>query len=72
MNINEKIGKRIIDIRKSQKLTAEKLAWSADLSKSCISYAEKGNYDIKLSTIYSICKAFNMSLAEFFKTFDKI
>lgn len=41
MSINEHIAKRISELRKSKHLTAEKLAWSADLSKSCVSYAEK-------------------------------
>lgn len=41
MNINELVAKRIKAVRKSKNLTAEKLAWTANLSKSCVSYAEK-------------------------------
>ena len=70
MNINEKISQRIKDLRKQRKLTAEKLAWYSDLSKSCITYAEKAQRDIRISTIQSICKGFNISIAEFFSTFN--
>lgn len=47
MNINEHIAKRILALRKEKSFTAEKLAWTADLSKSCVSYAEKGIKDNK-------------------------
>ncbi len=40
-NINKQIAKRIYELRKERNLTAEKLAWTANLSKSCVSYAEK-------------------------------
>jgi len=70
MNINEKISARIKELRKQKKLTAEKLAWYSDLSKSCVTYAEKAKRDIRVSTIEAICKGFNISLAEFFSTFN--
>lgn len=71
MNVNEYVAKRILELRKSKGLTAEKLAWTAELSKSCVSYAEKGQTSIKISTINSICNAMDITLAEFFSTFDK-
>ena len=70
MNINEKISARIKELRAERHLTAEKLAWTADLSKSCVSYAEKGIKDTKISTINAICNALDITLAEFFKIFD--
>lgn len=69
MNINEQIANRIFQLRKEKSLTAEKLAWTADLSKSCVSYAEKGQKDIKISTINSICNALDITLSEFFSVF---
>ncbi len=71
MNINEFVGKRIFELRKDKNLTAEKLAWTAELSKSCVSYAEKGQTSTKISTINAICNAMDVTLAEFFSTFDK-
>lgn len=69
MNINEKISARIKELRAERHLTAEKLAWYSELSKSCVTYAEKAQRDIRISTIESICKGFNISVAEFFSTF---
>lgn len=69
MSINEQIAKRIKNLRKEKNLTAEKLAWYSELSKSCITYAEKAQRDIKISTIESLCKGFNISVSEFFSTF---
>ena len=69
MNINEKVSTRIKELRAEKRLTAEKLAWYSDLSKSCVTYAEKAQRDIRLSTIEAICKGFGISIAEFFSTF---
>lgn len=69
MDINQKISKRIKQLRAAKNLTAEKLAWYSDLSKSCVTYAEKAQRDIRISTIESICKGLNISIAEFFSTF---
>lgn len=70
MNINQQIAKRIKDLRKKNSLTAEKLAWNSELSKSCVAYAENAQRDIKISTVESICKGFDISIAEFFSTFN--
>lgn len=72
MNINEKIANRIKELRKEKKLTAEKLAWSSELSKSCVIYAEKAQRDIKISTIESICKGLDITMADFFSVFDEM
>ena len=72
MNINEKVSTRIKELRAQKHLTAEKLAWYSDLSKSCVTYAENAQRDIRLSTIESICKGFGISIAEFFSTFTEL
>jgi DNA-binding XRE family transcriptional regulator len=61
---------KLKNIRKERKMTAEKLAWRAELSKACVTEAQKGTYDVKISTICAICKALDISLAEFFSTFS--
>lgn len=70
MSINQRVADRIKELRKEKNLTAEKLAWYSGLSKSCVTYAEKAQRDTKVSTIESICKGFDISVAEFFKKFD--
>ena len=69
MDINKLTAERIKALRKEKNLTAEKLAWKSELSKSCVTYAEKAQRDIKLTTIQSLCNGFNISIAEFFSTF---
>lgn len=69
MNINKQIANRIKELRKEKGLTAEKLAWFSELSKSCVAYAENAQRDVKISTIESICRGLNISVAEFFSTF---
>lgn len=69
MNINQQIAKRIKDLRKERALTAEKLAWYSELSKSCVAYAENAQRDIKISTVEALCKGFGISVSEFFSTF---
>lgn len=70
MDIKKKIGERILSLRKERGLTSEKLAWSAELSKACVTEAQKGTYDVKISTLAAICTALDISLAEFFSTFN--
>lgn len=72
MNINELVAKRISELKQKEQLTVEKLAWQGELSKSCVTYALKGKFDIKISTIAGICASLNISLAEFFSTFDEV
>ena len=71
MDINKKVAERLYELRKKSGLTSEKLAWSANLSKSCVSYAQKGTFDTKISSLYAMCKAMNITLAEFFSTFTE-
>lgn len=70
MNLNKKIAMRIKELRAEKQLTAEKLAWFSDLSKSCVCYAEQGQRDTRISTIEAICRGLNISVAEFFSTFN--
>ncbi len=72
MNINELVAKRISELKQKERLTVEKLAWQGGLSKSCVTYALKGKYDIKISTIAGICASLKISPAEFFSTFTEI
>ncbi len=72
MNASKLIAQRILELKKRENLTVEKLAWRGGLSKSCVGYALKGFYDTKISTITGICASLKISLAEFFSTFTEI
>ncbi len=66
MNASKLIAQRILELKKRENLTVEKLAWRGGLSKSCV------GYDTKISTITGICASLKISLAEFFSTFTEI
>ena len=44
MNASKLIAQRILELKKRENLTVEKLAWRGGLSKSCVGYALKGIY----------------------------
>jgi transcriptional regulator with XRE-family HTH domain len=60
------LGARIKQLRKEHKLSQEKLAYSSDISFSQLVRIESGKYNTSISSITSICKAFNITLIDFF------
>jgi len=67
MNLNEKIAKRIIELRTKQGLTLEKLAFISGISKSTLSEIESAKSEVKVVTLYKITEALEISLEDFFK-----
>ena len=67
MNLNEKIAKRIIELRTKQGLTLEKLAFISGISKSTLSEIERAKSEVKVVTLYKITEALEISLEDFFK-----
>ena len=66
MDIKEKIGKRIRELRDFKKISQEKLAELADLDRTYISSVEKGKRNISIENIEKIVKALGFTLQEFF------
>lgn len=64
------LGKHIKELRKEQNISQEQLAFSANVSLSQISKIETGKHNTSFSTLLSICKAFNITIEDFFKGFD--
>lgn len=56
------IGAMLRDTRKRQRLTQEQVANSAGVYRSFISRIESGEYDLKVSTLYKLCKALGVSV----------
>ncbi len=56
-----KVGNRLKEFRKSQKLTQAKLAEKINVARTIISEYEKGNVLISLHALYTICKKYNIS-----------
>ena len=59
-----KIALRVKHIRSSQNVTLEQFYFDTGIHLARI---ESGRSNISVSTLYEICKYFNLTLAEFFK-----
>lgn len=67
MTIQEKIGKRIFQLRKEKiKLSQEKFAYEADIERSFFTHIEKGNKNISVGTLERVLMALGISFKEFF------
>lgn len=66
MNLNQRIGNRIIRLRKEKGLTMEKLAYASDISKGGLSEIERGLKEPRLSTLLKICETLEITLKDFF------
>lgn len=61
-----KVGARIRELRVAQKLTQEKLAYEADLSKGHLSGIEKGLVRPTIETLASIAERLEVDLLDLF------
>lgn len=56
------IGKRISEIRRSKKITQEKLAELLDVTPKHISHTERGTSSLSLKNLIEFCNIFDCSL----------
>jgi transcriptional regulator with XRE-family HTH domain len=68
MNIKEKIGLRIKELRNIVGITQIELAARSELDRTYINSVENGKRNISIENIEKISKALNISLSEFFKS----
>ena len=68
MAIKEKIGKRITELRKAQKLSQQQFAYAADLERTFLTHIEKGRKNISVGTLEKITIALNITFKEFFES----
>ena len=61
-------GLRVRELRKKSKLTQSELAEKIGLSTNFIGMVERGERNTSVDKIFKLSRAFNLSLAEFFKT----
>lgn len=67
MTLAEIVGKRTRQLLVENKMSQYRLVKLSCLNEKTISDIVKGRTrDIKLSTVYAICNAFDMSIADFF------
>ncbi|MDP4099386.1 helix-turn-helix domain-containing protein [Paenibacillus sp. P96] len=67
MNLPERVGNRIRELRKAKGWTQEQLAEAAGLHYSYIGGVERGDRNISLETLEKIVTGLNVPAAEIFK-----
>lgn len=65
-NIKKRLGRRIQELRKSNKLTQEQLAEKIEIGTSNISYIETGKFCPTPETLGKIAKALNVEIYELY------
>ncbi|MBN2747167.1 MAG: helix-turn-helix transcriptional regulator [Bacteroidales bacterium] len=68
MDIKEKIGLRLKELRKLKGLSQEKFAFECDLDRTYIASIEQGKRNVSMANIEKISKAFGLSIYEFFNS----
>jgi len=66
MDIKQKIGKKLKELRLAKGFSQEKLALDADLDRTYIPSIEKGERNISITVLEKLAKALNISIKDFF------
>jgi transcriptional regulator with XRE-family HTH domain len=66
MDLKEKIGLRITQLRKEKKLSQQKFSYEADIERSFLTHIEKGRKNISVGTLERILTALEISIKDFF------
>jgi transcriptional regulator with XRE-family HTH domain len=66
MTIQERIGKRITQLRKEKNLSQQKFAYEADIERSYLTHIEKGRKNISIGTLEKVFGALGVSFKDFF------
>lgn len=66
MDIKQKIGKRIKELRAQRQISQEELAARADIDRTYVNSVENGKRNISIINIEKIAKALKTDLATFF------
>lgn len=68
MNIKEKIGVRLRELRTEKGLSQEKFSFECSLDRTYIASIEQGKRNISIVNIEKIAKAFDMTVPDFFNS----
>lgn len=66
MDLKEKIGKRITELRKQKKLSQQKFANEADIERTFLTHIEKGRKNISVGTLQRILEGLEIPIRDFF------
>ncbi len=68
MDVKEKIGQRIKELREAANMSQKDLSYAADLDRSYIASVENGQRNVSIVNIEKIANALGVSLTAFFKS----
>lgn len=66
MDVKEKIGQRIKELREASSMSQKDLSYAADLDRSYIASVENGQRNISIVNIEKIAISLGVTLKEFF------
>jgi len=66
VDVKEKIGQRIRELREAQSMSQKDLSYAADLDRSYIASVENGQRNISIVNIEKVAIALGVTLKEFF------
>ena len=68
MNIKQKVGQRIKELRKELELSQEALALKAEVDRTYVTDVENGRRNVSLEIMERLIKALEVSISEFFNS----
>ena len=68
MDIKQKVGQRIRELRKTLELSQEGLAYKAEVDRTYVTDVENRRRNVSLEILEKFIKALNVSFTEFFNT----
>jgi transcriptional regulator with XRE-family HTH domain len=69
-NIKGRVGQRVRQLRKAKGWSQEQFAFECGLDQTYISGIENGRRNVSIVNVEKMCKAFGVSLKEFFDAPD--
>lgn len=68
MDIKQKVGQRIRELRKKLDLSQEALAYEAEVDRTYVTDVENGRRNVSLEILEKLIKALKVSVFEFFNS----
>ena len=68
MDIKQKVGSRIKELRKQLELSQEGLAYKAEVDRTYVTDVENGRRNVSLEILERLTKGLNVSFNEFFNS----
>ena len=65
--LQNKLGRRLKDLRANTNLTQEQVASEVDMSRDHLSNIENGKYPINIKTLYKLAEFYHVDMKYFFE-----